>query len=79
MLDREMLSAFAVVLGNLPRKEVLSVLVGWRMADYIIQVLAAEGWTIEGVPRKASPGGKVWYPTDLLPSVQAIYDGPLVI
>ena len=27
------------------------------------------------VPRKASPGGKVWHPTGLLPSVQAMYDG----
>ena len=27
------------------------------------------------VYRKASPGGKVWHPTGLLPSVQAIYNG----
>ena len=39
-----------------------------------MQVLAEEGPTIEEARRKASPGGKVWYPTCLLPSVQAIYD-----
>ena len=56
MLDREQLSAFAVFLGNLPRKEKLSTLVRWRMVYLIIQVLAAEGSAIEEVPRKASPG-----------------------
>ena len=40
-----------------------------------MQVLAAEGSTIEEVRRKASPGVKVWHPTDLIPSIQAIYDG----
>ena len=40
----------------------------------IMQVLAAEGSTIGEVPRKASPGGKFWHPTGLLPSVQAMYD-----
>ena len=39
-----------------------------------MQVLAAEGSTIEEVSQKTSPGGKVWHPTDLLLSVQAIYD-----
>ena len=62
MLDRELLSAFAVFLGNLPRKEELSTLVGLRMA--------AEGSTIEEVSRKASSGGKVLHTTDLLPSFQ---------
>ena len=40
MLDRELLSAFDVSLGNLPRKEAL---VGWRMVYSIMQVLAADG------------------------------------
>ena len=75
MLDRELLSAFCVFLGNLPRKEELSALLGWRMVYSIMQVLAAEGSTIGEVPRKASPGGKVWHPPGLLPSVQAMYDG----
>ena len=75
MLDRELLSACSVFLGNLSMKEELSALVGWRMVYSIIQVLAAGGSTIEEVCRKASPGGKVWHPTCLLPSVQAIYDG----
>ena len=75
MLDRELLSALGVFLGNLPRKQELSALLGWRMVYSIIQVLAAEGSMIGGVPRKASPGGKVWPPTGLLPSVQAMYDG----
>ena len=75
MLDRELLSAFGVFLGNLPRKEELSALVGWRMVYSIMQVLAAEGSTIGEVLRKASPGGNVWHPTGLLPSVQAMYDG----
>ena len=52
MLDRELLSALCVFLGNLPREEELSALLGWQM-------LAAEGSTIGEVPRKASPGGKV--------------------
>ena len=43
MLDSEMLYAFSVFLGNLPRKEELSALVGWRMVYLIIQVLAADG------------------------------------
>ena len=64
MLDRELLSAFCVFLGNLPRKEELSALLGWRMVYSIMQVLAAEGSTIGEVPRKASPGGKVWHPTE---------------
>ena len=75
MLDRELLSAFGVFLWNLPRKEELSALVGWRMVYSIMQVLAAEGSTIGEFLRKASPGGKVWHPTGLLPSVQAMYDG----
>ena len=61
MLDRELLSAFGVFLGNLPRKEELSALLGWRMA--------AEGSTIGEVPRKASSGGKVCHPSGLLPPV----------
>ena len=32
-LDSELLSVFSVFLGNLPRKEELSALFGWRMAD----------------------------------------------
>ena len=75
MLDRELLSAFCVFLGNLPRKEELSALLGWRMVHSIMQVLAAEGSTIGEVPRKAAPGGKVWHPSSCLPSVQAMYDG----
>ena len=75
MLDRELLSAFGVFLGNLPRKKELSALIGWRMVYSIMQVLAAEGLPIGEVPRKTSPGGKVWHPTILLPSVQAMYDG----
>ena len=48
------------------------------MVYSIMQVLAAEGSTIGEVPRKASPGGKVWHPTGLLPSVQAMstFRGP---
>ena len=38
-------------------------------------MLAAEGLMIGVVSRKTSPGGKVWHPTGLLPSVQAMYDG----
>ena len=75
MLDRELLSAFAVFLGNLPRKDELTALVGWCMVYSIMQVLEAEGSTIGEVSRKVSPGGKVWHPTGLLPSVQAIHDG----
>ena len=45
MLDRELLSALDVFIGNLPRKEELSALVGWRMVYSIMQVLAAEGST----------------------------------
>ena len=41
MLDRELLSVFAVFLGNLPRKDELAALVGWRMVYSIMQVLAA--------------------------------------
>ena len=59
MLDSELLSAFAVFLRNLPRKEQLSALVGWRMVYSFMQVLSAEGSTIKEVSRKASPGGKV--------------------
>ena len=40
-----------------------------------MQVLAAEGSTIGEVPRKAAPRGRVWHPSGLLPSVQAMYDG----
>ena len=65
MLDRELLSAFGVFLGNLPRKEELSTLLEWHMIYSIMQVLAAEGSTIGEVPRKASPGGKLWHPTGL--------------
>ena len=39
MLDRELQSAFAVFLGNLPRKEELSALVGWHMVYSIMQLL----------------------------------------
>ena len=39
MLNRGLLSAFAVFLGNLPRKEKLSTLDGWRMFYSIMQVL----------------------------------------
>ena len=46
MLDRELLFVFGVFLGNLPRKEELSALAGWRMVYSIMQVLAAEGSTI---------------------------------
>ena len=55
MLDRELLSAFDVFLWNLPRKEEMSALVGWRMVYSIMQVLAAEGSTIGDVSRRASP------------------------
>ena len=75
MLDRELLSAFSVFLGNLSKKEELAELVGWRIVYSILQVLAAEGSTIGEVSRNASPGGKVWHSTGLIPSVQAIYDG----
>ena len=75
MLDRVLLSANAVFLGNLPRKEKLSALVELLMVYSIMQVLASEESTIEEIPRKTSPGGKFWHPTGLLPSVQAIYDG----
>ena len=68
-------SAFCVFLGNLPRKEELSALLGWRMVYSIMQVLAAEGSTIGEVPRKASPGGKIGHPSGLFPSVHAMYDG----
>ena len=44
------------------------------MVYSIMQVLAAEGSTIEEVYRSASPGGKVWHPTCILPSDHAIYD-----
>ena len=44
------------------------------MVYSLMHVLAAEGSTIENIPRKASPGGRVWHPTCLLPFVQ-IYDG----
>ena len=75
MIDRELLSAFTVFLVNLPRNDELAALVRWRMVYSIMPVLAAEGSTIGEVSRKASPGGKVWHPIGLLPSVQAIYDG----
>ena len=75
MLDRELLFVFSVFLGNLPRKEELSALVGWRMVYSIMRVLAAEGSTMEEVPRKAFPEGKVWHPTCLIPPAQAMYDG----
>ena len=45
------------------------------MVYSIMHVLAADGLPIDNVSRKASPEGKVWGPTDLPPSVQAIYDG----
>ena len=45
------------------------------MVYLIMQVLAAERSRIGEVPCIASAGGKVWHPTCLLPSVQAIYDG----
>ena len=44
------------------------------MVYSIMQVLAAEGSTIEEVSHKASPGGIVWHPTGLLPYVPVIYD-----
>ena len=47
MLDRGLLAVFCCSLGNLPRKEELFVLVGWRMVYSIMQVLAAEGSTIK--------------------------------
>ena len=75
ILDRELLSAFAVFLRNLSMKGALSAYVGWRMVYSILQVLAADGFMIEEVPRKAYPGGNVWHPTCLIPSAQAIYDG----
>ena len=34
MLDRELLSTFGVFLGNLHRKEELSILVGWRIFNH---------------------------------------------
>ena len=74
MLDRELLFAFDVFLENMSRKEELSALVGWCMVYSIMQVLVTEGSTIGEVSRKVSPGGKVWHPTGLLPSVQAMYD-----
>ena len=55
-------------------RELLSAF-GWHMVYAIMQVLAAEGSMIGEVPHKASPGCKVWHPTGLLPSVQAMYDG----
>ena len=57
------------------RKEELSAVFGWLMVYSIMQVLEAEGSTIGEVPRKASPGGKIWHPSGLLSSVQAMYDG----
>ena len=75
MLDRELLSAFTVFLGNMPMKDELAAIVEWRMVYSIVQVLAAEGSTIGEVSRKVSPGGKVWHHTGLLLSVQAIYNG----
>ena len=42
MLDRELMSAFTVFLGNLPRKDEIAALVGWRMVYSIMQVLAAK-------------------------------------
>ena len=67
MLDCELLSTLAVFLGNLPRKEELSALVGWRVVYSVTQVLEAEGYTIVEASRNTSPGGKVWHPNGLLP------------
>ena len=55
----------------------MAPLVGWRMVYSIMQVLAAEGSTINEVRRKASPGGmrQLWHPTCVLPSVHAIHNG----
>ena len=53
MLDRELLSAFCVFLGNLPRKEELSTLLGWRMVYSIMQVMASEGSTIGEGPSQS--------------------------
>ena len=75
ILNRELLPPFAIFLVTLPRKEELSALVGWRMVYSIMQVVAAEGSTIGEVSRKASLGGKVWHPTGILSSVNAISDG----
>ena len=46
-----------------------------RMAHGLFNHASAEGSTIGEVPRKTSSGGKVWHPTGLLPSIQAMYDG----
>ena len=73
MLVIELLSALLYFSGTCPGMRT-SALVGWRMVYSIMQVISAEGSTIEEVPRKASPEGRVWHPTGLLPSVQAIYD-----
>ena len=64
-LLQDSVSAFCVFLGNLPRKEKLSALLGWRMVYSIMQVLAAERSMIGEVPRKAALGGRVWHPSDL--------------
>ena len=75
MSARELLSAFALFLGNQPRKEELAALVGWRVVYSIMQVLAEVGSTIGEVSRKVSSGGNVCHPAGLLPSVKATYDG----
>ena len=46
MINRELMSAFGVFLGNLPRKEELSAPVGWHMVYSIMQVIPVEGSTI---------------------------------
>ena len=76
MLDRANVVCFCCICRepNAGRRS-FKALVGWRMVDSIMQVLAAEGSTNEEVLSKATHGGKVCQQTDLLPSVQAIYDG----
>ena len=58
MLDRELLSDFTVFLGNLPRMEQLSAMVGRRMVNSSMR-LSAKGSTIEEVTPNASPGGMI--------------------
>ena len=55
----KLLSDFTVFLGNLPRKEQLSAMVGRRMVNSNMQGLPAKGSTIEEVTRNASPGGMI--------------------
>ena len=63
-------------LGNLPRKEELSALIGWRMV--LFNIASAGSRVIDESEMSLAKHlleASFWHPSCLLPSVQSMYDG----